>query len=178
MSLSPAELEQFHRDGYIIVPELFSAGEMDAALTAMDEIFYGEPFKQWLSDRDVAEAVSDGFTTTHDHENGRSQFPTGAPALDKLIENERYLDIFEQCLGDRATYCNAHLFLRSGPTDHRHAENPWQGYHVDHFTNSLLPPFHAVGRFDYVNSGVYLHDVEEDGDEQNVDEDEDQGGSL
>ena len=87
----------------------------------------------------------------------------GAPALDRLIENETYLDIFEQCLGAKASYCNAHLFLRSGPTDKRHPDNPWEGYHIDHYTNCLLPPYDQTGRFDYVNSGVYLHDVEDDG---------------
>jgi hypothetical protein len=165
MSLTPAQLEQFHRDGYIIVPDLFSDAEMDPALAAMDQTFYGKPFDAWLADCDAgqAEAASDGFTTSHDHETGRSQFPTGADALDDLIENEAYLDIFEQCLGDQASYCNAHLFLRSGPTDKRHSEHPWQGYHIDHNTNCLLPPFGEVGRFDYVNSGVYLHDVEDDG---------------
>ena len=96
-------------------------------------------------------------------EHGRAQFPTGADALDRLIENDGYLDVFEQCLGAEASYCNAHLFMRSGPTDERHAEHPWQGYHIDHYTNCFLPPSRGVGAFDYVNSGVYLHDVEEDG---------------
>ena len=165
MSLSAAQLEQFRRDGFIVVPDVFSAQEMAQALEAMDRIFYGKRFESWLEDCDAgrADGVSDGFTTTHDHEQGRSQFPTGEKALDRLIENQTYLDLFEQCLGSEATYCNAHLFLRSGPTDKRHAEHPWQGYHIDHHTNCLLPPFGETGRFDYVNSGVYLHDVEEDG---------------
>ena len=50
-----------------------------------------------------------------------------------------------------------------GPTDKRHPDNPWEGYHIDHYTNCLLPPYDQTGRFDYVNSGVYLHDVEDDG---------------
>ena len=48
-------------------------------------------------------------TTTHDHKEGRSQFPTGLRALDGLVENETYLDIFEQCLGDRPAYRNAQI---------------------------------------------------------------------
>ena len=44
MSLTPAQLEQFHRDGYIIVPDLFSDAEMDPALAAMDQAFYGKSF--------------------------------------------------------------------------------------------------------------------------------------
>ena len=165
MSLTPAQLDQFHRDGYIIVPDLFTADEMDAALAAMEQTFYGQSFQQWLADCDQGDAsgVSDGFTTTHDHSEGRSQFPVGAPALDRLIENETYLDVFEQCLDSKASYCNAHLFMRSGPTDKRHPDNPWEGYHIDHYTNCLLPPYDQTGRFDYVNSGVYLHDVEDDG---------------
>jgi ectoine hydroxylase-related dioxygenase (phytanoyl-CoA dioxygenase family) len=165
MALTASQLEQFHRDGFIIVPDVFSAGEMDAALAAMDQTFYGKPFTAWLADFDAGQTqgVSDGFTTTHDHEQGRSQFATGAEALDRLIENETYLDIFEQCLGAEASYCNAHLFLRSGPTDKRHSEHPWQGYHMDHHTNCLLPPFGQTGLYDYVNSWIYLHDVLEDG---------------
>jgi len=165
MSLTQTQLDQFHRDGYIVVPDVFSEAEMKAAQEAMDEIFYGKPFDAWLAEVDGGEtaSVSDGFTTTHDHKEGRSQFPTGLRALDGLVENETYLDIFEQCLGDRPAYCNAHLFLRSGPTDNRHAEHPWQGYHIDHYTNCLLPPADQVGFYDYINSGVYLHDVLDDG---------------
>ena len=104
MSLTPAQLDQFHRDGYIIVPDLFSADEMDAALAAMEQIFYGQSFQQWLAacDQGDASGVSDGFTTTHDHSEGRSQFPVGAPALDRLIENETYLDVFEAMLGRKS----------------------------------------------------------------------------
>ena len=165
MSLTQTQLDQFHRDGYIVVPDVFSDAEMDAAQEAMDNIFYGKRFDAWLAEVDGgrADGVSDGFTTTHNHQEGRAQFPTGAHALDCLIENETYLDIFEQCLGDRPAYCNAHLFLRSGPTDKRHAEHPWQGYHIDHYTNCLLPPADQVGLYDYINSGVFLHDVLDDG---------------
>ena len=165
MSLTPVQLEQFRRDGYIVVPDVFSDAEMDAAQEAMDRIFYGRRFDDWLADVDRGQegGVSDGFTTTHNHQEGRSQFPTGVDALDRLMENETYLDIFEQCLGDRPAYCNAHLFLRSGPTDKRHAEHPWQGYHIDHYTNCLLPPADRVGLYDYINSGVFLHDVLDDG---------------
>ena len=165
MSLTPAQLDQFHRDGYLIVPDLFSATEMDAALEAMEQLLYGKPFAAWRAEFAAgqhAKGVSDGFTTTHNHKEGRSQFPVGMPALDRLIENPRYLDAFEQCLGAPPSYCNAHLFLRSGPTDQRHAPNPWEGYHIDHYTNCLLPPAEH-GLYSYVNCGVYLHDVEDDG---------------
>jgi ectoine hydroxylase-related dioxygenase (phytanoyl-CoA dioxygenase family) len=53
--------------------------------------------------------------------------------------------------------------MRSGPTDKRHPEHPWQGYHADHGTNTFLPLSKAIGSFDYVNSVIYLHDVDDDG---------------
>ena len=56
MSLTSAQLDQFHRDGYIIVPDLFTDDEMDAALAAMEQIFYGQSFQQWLSDCDQGDA--------------------------------------------------------------------------------------------------------------------------
>lgn len=158
-------LEQFQRDGYIFVPDVFSADEMDAALNAMERNFYGKPYASWLEDFERGEQVSvgDGFTTKQDEVVGRSQFPVGNPALDRLIENERYLDLYELFLGDRPSYCNAHLFMRTGPVDERYPDESWSGYHVDHNTNCVLPPSTDAGRFSYVNSGVYLHDVTDDG---------------
>lgn len=163
MALTTAQLEAFQRDGYVLVPDVFSQEEMALALEATERTFYdGKRFAEWRETIDPATgAVRDGFNSGTE---GRSQFPTGNPTLDRLIESERYLDMFAECLGTpEMRYCNAHLFLRSGPTDKRHAPNPWEGYHIDHDTNSFLPPGAPLGRYDYVNSGVYLHDVEEDG---------------
>ena len=94
MSLTPAQLDQFHRDGYIIVPDVFSDAEMDAALAAMDQTFYGKPFAAWLDDFDAGQTtgVSDGFTTTHNHEAGRTQFPTGADALEAAVPEAAVLE--------------------------------------------------------------------------------------
>lgn len=150
--------EAFLRDGYILVPDVFTADEMADALDACDRTFYGGR----RFDPERAEGIRDGFFT--DDAAGRSQFPVGSPALDRLIESERYLDLFAACLGtDAMAYCNAHLFVRSGPTDTRHAANPWEGYHFDHDTNSFLPPSAAFDPYAYVNSWVFLHDVEIDG---------------
>ena len=170
MPLTENQIADFRRDGYILVPDLFSPAEVGAALEEMEKIFYGSSFAEHLAALDAgarADSIEPVPTVAVPHygntEHGRAQFPTGADALDRLIENDGYLDVFEQCLGAEASYCNAHLFMRSGPTDERHAEHLWQGYHIDHYTNCFLPPSRAVGAFDYVNSGVYLHDVEEEG---------------
>jgi ectoine hydroxylase-related dioxygenase (phytanoyl-CoA dioxygenase family) len=163
MALTQVQREQYERDGYILVSDLFDSEPMRAALAEMERIFYGKSYAEYLADFDRNPSpVKDGFHG--DTGEGRSQFPTGSEALDRLIENEEYLDIFAQCLGTpQVSYCNAHLFMRSGPTDKRHAEHPWQGYHFDRDTNSFLPPSAEAGRFEYVNSDGYLHDVEDDG---------------
>ena len=171
MKLTQDQLDAFHRDGYIMVENLFDPNAIAAALRDMEHIFYGKSFAEYLADLDktgkadsVEPTVSNVVAHYGDTEHGRAQFPTGHDALDRLIENEDYLDVFAQCLGtDDASYCNAHLFMRSGPTDKRYPEHPWQGYHADHGTNTFLPLSKAIGSFDYVNSGVYLHDVDDDG---------------
>ena len=161
MKLSAAQLESYQRDGYLVVPGLFPAEQMDAALDACDRISYGTGFDAWKASGAKTPAA-DGIRNSP--AAGRSQFPTGDPALDRLICNDDYLDIFEQLLGTtRMSYCNAHLFVRSGPNDNRHEPEPWQGYHIDHDTNSILPPWIGTGAFDYVNSHVMLHDVLDDG---------------
>ena len=170
MLLTPNQLDRFHRDGFILIEDLFDPEEMTAALNDMEKIFYGKSYAEYLIELDktgqansVEPTVTNAVAHYGDTEHGRAQFPTGFDSLDRLIENETYLDIFAQCLGtDDVSYCNAHLFMRSGPTDQRHSEHPWQGYHADHGTNTFLPISNTIGSFDYVNSGVYLHDVDDD----------------
>jgi hypothetical protein len=91
-----------------------------------------------------------------------ANFPTGVPELDGLVENETYLDIACDLLGtDDLHYVNGHLFVRAGPIDRRHGDQPWAGFHFDHFSGSFLPPWNEVGRYDFMGSGVLLHDVDE-----------------
>ena len=171
MLLTQKQLGTFYRDGFILVEDLFDSKEMTVALTDMEQIFYGKSYVEYLEELDNIETTGSveptgikAVANFGDTEYGRAQFPTGFDALDRLIENEAYLDVFAQCLGtDDVSYCNAHLFMRSGPTDKLHPEHPWQGYHPDHSTNTFLPLSHAIGSFDYVNSAVYLHDVDGDG---------------
>ena len=133
MLLTPNQLDRFHRDGFILIEDLFDPGEMTAALNDMEKIFYGKSYAEYLIELDktgqansVEPTVTNAVAHYGDTEHGRAQFPTGFDSLDRLIENETYLDIFAQCLGtDDVSYCNAHLFMRSGPTDQRHSEHPW-----------------------------------------------------
>lgn len=184
--LSETQREQYRRDGYLVVENVFDEATMDAARAAMDQALYGMSFEAWQAMRDAGKepAAKDGVVHNRVSEEGlplgdRSQFPTGVHELDRLIEDDGYLDLIEQVAGGerpdgvKLKYCNAHLFGRAGVTDQRHpptgpfspdSENvPWPGYHMDHGTNSRLPPSVDFNRFSYINTGVYLHEVTLDG---------------
>src|SRR5205823_3600976 len=93
MALMQEQLEAYRLDGYILVPDLFDPERMRAALADMERIFYGSSFEEYLAafDRNPG-LVKDGF---HGETGfGRSQFPCGSEALDRLIENDDYLDVF------------------------------------------------------------------------------------
>ena len=123
MLLTQKQLDTFSRDGFILVEDLFDSKEMTVALNDMEQIFYGKSYAEYLEELDNIETTDSVEPTgikavAHfgDTGYGRAQFPTGFDALDRLIENEAYLDVFAQCLGtDDVSYCNAHLFMRSGP---------------------------------------------------------------
>jgi hypothetical protein len=163
MALTPAQVAEFRRDGFIIVPGIFSSEMMDRALEQVDLITYGRPYAEWAATATAdTPSVADGISNTK--ANGRPQFPTGVPVLDKLIENPDYLDAMEQLLDTQDLhFCNAHLFVRAGPNDKRHFAHPWQGFHADHDTNTFLPPREPVGQYDTLATTILLHDIDPDG---------------
>ena len=76
MALTQQQLDDFHRDGYLIVPDVFDAAEAGAALTAMEQIFYGKSYAEYLAGCDEnPTAVATGFCS--DGTTGRAQFPCG-----------------------------------------------------------------------------------------------------
>jgi len=152
---------------------VFSAEQMAAARGAMEHMYYaGSSFEAWLSAVDSADAEQGGgdaaaaAQAVHvppelGQEEARAKFPVGVAALDSLVETPAFLDMYEQCLGDKAVFCDAHLFHRAGLTDKRHPADPFTSFHMDHNTNCWLPPA-PDGAFGYVNATAYLNDVGED----------------
>ena len=53
MPLTESQLADFRRDGYILVPGLFSPAAVGAALEEMEKIFYGKSFDDHLADLDA-----------------------------------------------------------------------------------------------------------------------------
>lgn len=157
MGLTVEQQQAFDRDGYVIVPGLFDSGHIEAARQEIERLTYGKSFAEYLAEREGGAPQQSALA-------GRSQFPTGSSVLDSFLESDNYLDCFAGCLGTNdMAYCNAHLFVRSGPDDVRHAAEPHHGYHIDDNTCSFLPPHPDVKGNAYINSWVFLHDIEEDG---------------
>jgi hypothetical protein len=154
--LTRAQHDQYLQDGFLTVPGVFAPEAMDRALEACDRLVYGMDFVTWsrrVAAGEPLPLIGDGTS---------ANFPTGVRELDVLAENETYLDIACDLLGtDQLHYLNGHLFVRAGPTDRRHAEHPWQGYHIDRSSASFLPPHPETFRHDYLGSGIFLHDVDE-----------------
>ena len=51
-------LEKFQRDGFVLVPDVFREKEMDAALQATEEIFYGMPYNSWLTQNHKSNGIT------------------------------------------------------------------------------------------------------------------------
>ena len=58
--LNATQLDEFHQNGYIIVPDLFEPNEMELALRAMEQIFYGQTFTDYLVSFDSGKNTDSG----------------------------------------------------------------------------------------------------------------------
>ena len=52
MLLTQNQLDAFHRDGFILVEDLFDSEEITAALNDIEQIFYGKPYAEYLEELD------------------------------------------------------------------------------------------------------------------------------
>ena len=67
MPLTKEQLDQFYRDGFIIVDDVFDKKDVEAAFIEMEKIFYGESFKEYLARSDkngIAKPVGGKIPTT------------------------------------------------------------------------------------------------------------------
>ena len=172
MQLTEEQLATWRRDGSLVVPDVFPAEIYIPALEAVERNAYGgltyaEYRAKWGENPD---GIRELYQKTPDIQRlagpmgAAVHFPTGLPAVDRLIENEDYIDCLGQVLGTteiRLGY--GQIFFREGLTDSRHSEHPWEGFHLDNGTNSQLPPHPDWERYNYVLSVIVLHDIDPDG---------------
>jgi hypothetical protein len=155
MTLTPDQIQTYHREGYLVVEGMYPDDEMEAAQAAAEQFVYGKSFREYLADYDAGLVEHQEINAT----TGDTKFPLGVPPIDRLVENDDYLDALEQLLGGKPSYNRANLFVRFAATDTLRPDHPWQGYHIDHDTSSFLPPADGHRGFDHIISAVYLHDV-------------------
>lgn len=160
MSLTPGQQEQYRRDGFVVVPDVFAPAAMQAALAAAERVTYGSPYEQF---RETFERTGKAPEKPTLPEGVRGGFPSGLYELDGLISHPRFLDIVEQCLGDRPHYLNGGPFVRNGLQDTHGGEPDGQGWHVDNWGFTFLPISSDADRYAYVNAWVFLHDIDDAG---------------
>ena len=172
MQLTDEQLATWRRDGSIVIPNVFPPESFAPALEAVERNAYGglthaEYRAKW--EENPAE-IQQLYEQTPPMQllagpmGGAVHFPTGLPAVDKLLENDDYIDCACQLLGtDEIRLGYGQIFFREGLTDTRYSENPWEGYHIDNGTNSQLPPHPDWERYNYLLSGIILHDIDDDG---------------
>jgi hypothetical protein len=172
MQLTDEQLASWKRDGSLVVPNVFPPESIASALLAIehnayDGLTYAEYRAKWDQNPEEIRQIYGKASPLQRLAGpfGKAlHFPTGLEAVDRLLENEDYIDIACQLLETseiRLSY--GQIFLREGLTDTRYSENPWEGYHIDNGTNSQLPPHPDWERYHYVLSGVILNDIDEDG---------------
>lgn len=96
MELTPEQVAQFDRDGYLIFPELFSAAEVDVLHREVER---------------VSQVDSDCIFREGDARQAKSMFrlhetdgPTASPAFRACSRTSRILRTAQQCLHDDALY--------------------------------------------------------------------------
>lgn len=88
-------------------------------------------------------------------------FPTGHQEVDDLIADDRLLEVFGNCLSTGSPrFSNAHLFVRTEAVDRQAGLVAAGKWHIDHDTDSYLPPHPDWQRYSYVNCHIYLDNID------------------
>lgn len=172
MQLTEEQLATWKRDGCLVVADVFPPESVTSALEAVernayDGLTYAEYREKWDKNPEEIRRIceqSPSMQLLAGPFGKALHFPTGLDAVDRLLENEDYLDVACQLLSTNEIRLGyGQIFLREGLTDTRYSEHPWQGYHIDNGTNSQLPPHPNWEQYHYILSGIILHDIELDG---------------
>ena len=148
MQLTEEQLATWKRDDCLVVADVFQPESVIPALEAVernayDGLTYAEYREKWDKNPEEIRRIceqSPSMQLLAGPFGKALHFPTGLDAVDRLLENEDYLDVACQLLSTNEIRLGyGQIFLREGLTDTRYSEHPWQGYHIDNGTNSQLP---------------------------------------
>jgi hypothetical protein len=158
-ALTADEVAAFARDGWLRAERFFDQTAIESARSACDRLVYGRAFEDQLAAFD-ADPSAPPFLDGGDI--GHAALPFGQSALDDLAVHEELIGALEALLGGPPRFSEGGVFVRFAPNDARHGDQPFEGWHADHDTNSWLPPVEPVAENHYVIAGIVLTDVTPD----------------
>ncbi len=146
--LTEQQLDCFHTDGFVLVPDVLSADEVATMQEGVWRTF-PTPADYFADPQAFAELTSTQFS-------GLVNFPWTSPALNRLIAHPRILAIARQILGvDDIRLYKGELWAKySGSTDYN------QHHHRDFGNHTLVVPS-VQRRWMQVTTFTYLCDVDE-----------------
>ena len=148
MRLERSHLDHWDEHGYVVVPELFSADEVGAAL---EQVYAGSVPRPEAVAADPAGHKDVFFGVTQ-------WFPFGTDAVNDLVSSDALLDVASHRLGaDDIVLTAAGLVAKYGGT-----MSFEQDMHVDYGNNTVAFPARDDGPFGCVAVIVYLTEVTED----------------
>lgn len=140
--------EHFREHGWVLVPSLIPAADIEAAQPALTTLYPSPP----------AAAPKTGERRFRPGQfTGLREAPTGDHALDNLCVHDRVLDLVAALLGAR----DIRLYQAETFAKFSGQESFEQPLHIDETNHTLLPP-RRDGAFRQVQLFVYLSDVTEE----------------
>jgi Phytanoyl-CoA dioxygenase (PhyH) len=146
--LTEPQLDLFHTDGFVLVPDVLSADELAILQNGVWENF-PTPEDYFAAPEGFADLTSTPFS-------GLANFPWASPDLNRLVAHPRILSIVRQILGvDDIRLYKGELWAKySGNTDYD------QHHHRDFGNHTLAVPS-VERRWMQVTTFTYLCDVDE-----------------
>jgi ectoine hydroxylase-related dioxygenase (phytanoyl-CoA dioxygenase family) len=142
----PALLEQFHRDGFLVIPDALTAEQAERLRAGVERAF-----SEWNAEAELYGPMMQRIWRPKMFEHGTE--------FEELVDNPRIIDLVEAILGSDC-HLIANSALRTGPGE------GITGWHVDELVRFPLPPGVSLDpRIQmpcYVlNFNYYLCDVDE-----------------
>jgi len=146
--LSEQQLDCFHTDGFVLVPDLLSTGEVSVLQAGVWQTF-PSPQQYFADPASYAQITETAFS-------GLVNFPWASPELNRLVAHPGVLSIVRQILGvDDIRLYKGELWAKyAGSTDYD------QHHHRDFGNHTLVVPS-VKRRWMQVTTFIYLCDVDE-----------------
>ena len=119
--LTPEQCEAYQRNGYLLVPDLFSKEQLAPALEVAEQNAYGKSHEEFNAEIDAHPEIAETLIRPKGRRSfggPRAQFhdiPTGIDAIDRTLEHEPFLDALSQLLDTPDMhYHHGFVYARSG----------------------------------------------------------------